>query len=551
MNIVSFDIFDTCLLRLCGTANSLIDILSRRAFSQPVSDAEFHTFLRARLDADLFLDKSDKTIVDIYANIHYNHPYLLPMEEIRKIELDLEREMLVPAYNMRELVSEFRNKGYRILFISDMYLPSVFLMEVLTNTGFFKEGDHLYVSCEHGCTKSEGSLFRYIAENEHISYHYWHHYGDNKISDVSVPKSLGIKATLVNNQYLTYPKNWLINDVSTHDRIGMLVAGLSRGVYYQIPNSYHKNIVVDVIAPLYVSFVCRILNDAVKRGINKLFFCARDASSLYRIAKRIVSNYSNLEVAYLYISQQSLYQGDCDTMIGYFLQEGLATHNSSVAIVDIRSTGKTLKVLNSLLKEKGFRQVYGYFFEMFCNGRPMDDLPPYYCEIDHVYSKMYGGTLFKGIQHHWCLFEMFFSLHNERRTINYEHRDGSYYPVFAEKNDGVECKMKNLSSVSAIHNMVFECYADGFANMGLIAVADYVFNGIALPTLVDFFNNPNPNYLEALTDFYVRDEYSLKLRPYVEKHSLVYLFFKKNTLMWRRASINYSLSPFVRRILGF
>lgn len=545
--VSSFDIFDTCLLRRCGTGASVVDLLSKRVFTAPVSDEDRHAFMNARLVADYSWDKSDKTLDDIYNNLSFIHPLLLPIEQIKSLELELEKTVLIPSESVKQRITTLRDNGHHIIFISDMYLPSTFLKEVLCGFDIFREGDSLYVSCEYGKTKSSGDLYDYIAEKEQISFHNWYHYGDNKLSDFDVPQQKGIKATLIAHKSLPYQTLWHNSDVDMRNRTGVLMASLSRSVYYSMPDNDHKGFVTDIIAPLYVSFVCRVLADATRRGIRTLFFCARDAGSLYKIAKRLIPYYSNIEVQYLYISQQSLYHGDESNRMGYFEQVELAGKDSKVAIVDIRTTGKTLKKLNDDLTQKGYNPIFGYFFEMFCNGEVMDGMPKYYCEIDHVYNRIHRGALYNGLMRHWCMFEMFFSLHNEKRTVDYFFKNGLYGPVFADKPDGVECKMSDIESVAKIHDEVLSQYVAGFVSLELHRHADEVFVNVALPTLVQFFTNPNYNYLKTLTGFYVRDEHTLRLRPYVEKHCLLYFLLVKKDYLWRKASLNYSL-PWLNRL---
>ena len=89
-----------------------------------------------------------------------------------------------------DLIRDYRKRGKRILFISDMYLPSDFLRFQLRRFGFWEEGDRIYVSGEIGLTKYSGNLFRYIQREEKISRCSWKHVGDNTYSDYYVPKSM-------------------------------------------------------------------------------------------------------------------------------------------------------------------------------------------------------------------------------------------------------------------------------------------------------------------------------------------------------------------------
>ena len=49
MKISSFDIFDTCLVRKCGTPEGFFDVLSLRAFSNQPHERERQEFVAARI----------------------------------------------------------------------------------------------------------------------------------------------------------------------------------------------------------------------------------------------------------------------------------------------------------------------------------------------------------------------------------------------------------------------------------------------------------------------------------------------------------------------
>lgn len=546
----SFDIFDTCLVRKCGTPTALFDLLADEVFSSPVSDEVKHGFILSRLQADYSNPNPKKNIKDIYSNLKFQHPSLLPTEQLIDKELQLERNMLSPVQSTLSLIETHREKGHHIIFISDMYLPSVFLHERLSDFGYWKDGDSIYVSNEVGMTKFDGRLYNHIAEKEKLDYRYWQHFGDNPHSDFSMPSSLGINSTLLHFDYSPYQKIWATHLPELQTRTGQLMAGLSRSVELSEPTYEQSRIVLDIIAPLLVSFVCRILTHASQHGIRHLFFCARDAKAAFLIAQRMEKIFPNVKSHYLYISQQALYEGDETSQIAYFTHIGLASQTMTSAIVDIRSTGKSLKYINDLFKRNNYQPIYGYFLEMFCNGKLSPNMPPYHCEIDFIYNRMNGNQLTQSLSTHWPLLEMFFSPHDDKKTGGYNIVDGVPQPFFAETSDGAECKILNIDQVISERNKLLTKYTDAFLALKLDKYADYCFHQIAIPTLAQFFTNPNRQYLKPLTTFYIRNEYSLKLEPYVEHLSILSFFKKKKGMAWRNASKIYSMPEWLIKLLS-
>ena len=85
------------------------------------------------------------------------------------------------------------------------------------------------------------------------------------------------------------------------------LAGISKAVRLSFPNTPQYAFAADLIAPLYVPFVYKVLLDATLSGIKKIFFLARDGYILYQIAQSLQSEFPNIELRYLYVSRSSLY----------------------------------------------------------------------------------------------------------------------------------------------------------------------------------------------------------------------------------------------------
>ena len=541
--ISSFDIFDTCLIRSCGPSSSLYDILASEAFSKPVSYDIRHEFIIARINAE-----SHNNLQSIYNNIEFSHEHLLPANKLVENELSIEDSLLKPYKNVLAIVNKCRIKGHRIIFISDMYLPSSFLRKQLAKWGFWKDGDTLYVSNEIQKTKSSGELFKHIAEKENLCFKKWHHYGDNLKSDVMIPRKYGITSTLVKTYYSLYQKRWMDTTICPQFQLGPIMAGLSRSIALSEDKNSHTAITLDIIAPLLVSFVCRIINHARLHGITHLYFCARDSKTAYEIANQIIHSHNDIRVHYLYISRQALYESSEENVISYFEHVGLASKAESTAIVDIRTTGKSLKYINELLQKRGFNPIYGYFFEMYCTGSALPHMPPYHCEINSVYNSL-SNTETRSLSSQGVLLEMFFSIHEEPKTIEYTNtQDGLPKPVFSESADDEDCQTNNINQIFSIRKRLISRYTDSFMKLHLHEYADDCMKQIALPTLASFFIHPEKEYLESLTEFQVRNEYSSKMQPFVEHLSIFEILHRKKGLSWHKGSMAWTLPKWLYKI---
>ena len=312
--IYSFDIFDTCLIRKCGQPHFIFDLLAGHVLCEDVEETQILDFKQIRIKSELQArgnvyksNREEITLDEIYSICDFSTLTTVDNETIKAIELQIEREQLVAVLAMRDCIRELRENGNDIMFISDMYLPLGFVKNILTEQGLYEEGDKLFISSECGLTKGSGNLFKYIREKEELDVHSWQHTGDNNWSDIKVPKSLGIKVKQIADGYSYYEKIW--NQLVPIDNryTNQLCASISRYIRLTSKEAPTISIAADFIAPMYVSFVAWLMDDARDRGIRHLYFVARDGQIFYEISKELKDTFPDIETSYLYASRKSLY----------------------------------------------------------------------------------------------------------------------------------------------------------------------------------------------------------------------------------------------------
>lgn len=534
--VSSFDIFDTCLVRKCGTPSDFFDVLSYKVFNGNVSEDVRRGFVVERKRAESVACADDRaTLEDIYRVFGFSHPLLASKEDLLKRELECENAMLVPVLAVRNLINDLRQKGHKIVFVSDMYLSSVFLKSVLLEFGFFQEKDAIYVSCEEGKTKFSGELFKHIKEKEGIEYKDWEHYGDNVRSDLLTARQVGIKTHQIGHVYTPYPQKWKDNDYNLGYQVESILAGVSRALHYSEVDNSHKDFVLDLIAPFYCSLVCKVLQDASKKEIKRLFFFARDAYQMYRIAQRELVMFPDLSVEYVYVSREALYNGDERVKINYFKEIGLASESDNVAIVDTTTSGLTLKYLNEILRNNGFKELFGYYFILWDDERKIDvDINHGHFELSQPYltNKTYRAFL----DRIW-IFENFFGLNDQKKTVGYKLNGEKTAPVFSDVLGEEDCFLENNSYWSLVHESLLGKYVDCFIQTELWRFSDEIFYHVAMPTLASFFAMPDKYYLEALVGYrrYNADN------DYVKKESFFKLLRTRGRDSgWKKATVIYN-----------
>ena len=277
MRLASFDIFDTTLIRLFGRPENIHVLLASKEHSQ--GDA---------------------------------------------LERQIEKDCLIANPSVRELIKQKRKDGWQIAFISDMYLDSAFLSEILMREGCFLPGDKIYVSCEHNARKDTGTLYDLVRQELHPDE--WEHYGDNRKSDVRMAERKGIKAHLIDNSY--------------------------------------RDLASRFVASAYLPYVMWLLNEARKQGIQRLYFISRDGYILQQIAEALP--HEGIELRYFFTSRKALQKAfkneeDQQLTIQYFRQEGL-TEDCRSAMVDVGWLGTSRKMINQILAEQGAKPVHFFYF---------------------------------------------------------------------------------------------------------------------------------------------------------------------------------------------
>lgn len=306
--LVSFDIFDTTLIRKCGSADSIFYLISLKLYPDNASKQNDFFIWRKAVEAKQAknLHNNMLTLDEIYQDFDERNFNEFTKDQVKTIELETESDNLACNYQIKKEIQAKRQQGYLICFISDMYLPSDFLRGILIREQCCEEDDNIFVSCEHKCSKAEGSLYKRVKE------HYgntitWTHYGDNNMSDIKIPRWMGIKTKKVDTEF-TKAEAYLLKQTANHQYYQelRLLIGTQRyaRLYHQFPSEDSMN-AADFLLPSYIPYLYYIRNIVAKENYQRLYFISRDAYILYR-AYTTCLNKKNTDCQYVYFSRKSL-----------------------------------------------------------------------------------------------------------------------------------------------------------------------------------------------------------------------------------------------------
>lgn len=345
MKLASFDIFDTTLIRKCGKPENIFYILAHKLY--PNDKAKREDFLLWRKGAESEARRSspgkDVTIEDIYASDELKGFDEYTTVQLIEAEKSIEAENLIANPAIRDVICKKRAQGYKICFISDMYMPSDFLKKVLEKEDCIKHDEQVYVSCEYNARKSNGALYRELKEQ--LKPQEWEHFGDHPVSDYKMAKSQGIKATKVNTDFSVAEKNTIAPRENRMHYESSILAGLSRAARIHFGNDAYTTIAADFVAPVYIPYVHFVIETAKERGIKTLYFLSRDSYILQKIAEQMP--HENIELRYLFVSRKALllpYLHNANMEKFLAVQDRTAIRNKSVEELS-RLLGTTIKEL--------------------------------------------------------------------------------------------------------------------------------------------------------------------------------------------------------------
>ena len=304
MKLASFDIFDTVLLRTCGKPDNVFYLLAKVLY--PTDYCMQKAFLMWRQQAENLArvrhQNKEVNIQAIYDDVvDYGFGEYSSRAFVEK-EIATESSVLQPNIAILHKIKDYREKGYNIVFVSDMYLPSSVLKEILLQKGCAEKDDVVFVSCDHQATKVTGRLYDGVRKS--LNPDEWIHYGDNAFSDVKVAKRKGIKAFLVDTAFTDIERQFCgFSDCDKYRELRILT-GLSRFYRLQGEKSAYSELAADFVAPTFIPYIIRVFRWSEQSNLHRLYFLSRDSYVLMKGAEQLP--HEGLDIRYLFVSRKSL-----------------------------------------------------------------------------------------------------------------------------------------------------------------------------------------------------------------------------------------------------
>lgn len=291
IKVISFDIFDTLLERPCIYPTDIFSLVNSSASN--VLNNNFYS-IRKEIEKEV-IEKTNNvnlTIYDIYNYLSKKYN----LEEANKkylcnLEIVLEKTVLSVKKNIKELYDLAVQYNKRIICISDMYLTSDILFDILKDKNYDKIS-YIYVSSEIKKRKDNGELFKYVLEKENIQPSELLHIGDNKISDFEIPVQIGIPAYHIPSSFndfcnykYTSKYSSIYNDINTYSPSERVLIGFMINKIMENKFSIKENEIFSdcyslgyhMLGPMLFFISCYILNNQeIQNNYSCIHFASRD-----------------------------------------------------------------------------------------------------------------------------------------------------------------------------------------------------------------------------------------------------------------------------------
>jgi len=220
-DVYSVDIFDTVLLRNYKSEYFRFYELAKIVKSEfelsiPVQSIFYARVEAARLAYYIYGDKQSKEpSIDYIYTLMFNVLGITPSGELLakmlSLELLYEKTQLSPNLPLINFLKKKKEQGALIIGISDMYLNSSSIVDLVYSNGEELIFDKLYSSADFKESKREGSLYEIVINDLGLNKDKFIHCGDSYHSDFVMANNYGISAV-----YTPRTKIWQLRNKLSH-----------------------------------------------------------------------------------------------------------------------------------------------------------------------------------------------------------------------------------------------------------------------------------------------------------------------------------------------
>lgn len=355
---ISFDLFDTLIFRTFEKYDDVFEYVEYTYNRHSLN--KISSFKRKRIRAEKIARKkkhyNEICLDEIYREIKIDNSI---RDDLKQLEIDVEIKNCIPNIQNISLLNKLKKTGKKIVITTDMYLPEQCIKSILDKVGI--EYDYLFISCECGKTKADGSLFNVVLDTLNINADQMIHVGDNVISDYENPRKLGIASFHYvkeewDDKYRLKTKSLLINHYNTLAYNGIVSTG---------KNSNEFRFGFCVLGPIVNEF-CKWINKEIKeKKIDAVLFLAREGYEIKKCYELLypenndICHYAKLNKKVL---NKAIEHDEQGKLLEKYL-DGFSLRQKKIGLVNNSYSGTGQSLLTKFTLEKKYKvDFYGLQF---------------------------------------------------------------------------------------------------------------------------------------------------------------------------------------------
>lgn len=320
-DIISFDIFDTVLMRNVLDPTDVFEIVEERAKRHGLHLPDFKF---ARLGAEHRILSSGRrhSLSGIYEDLQQTLDLRLEDASwLKACEWQVEQEVILSRQQVCTWMTAAKTAGKRVVLVSDMYLSTEEIRTLLEKCGI-TDYDAIYLSGEHGSGKP-GTLFD-VMKAEQAGERYLH-IGDNPVADGTSAVAHGIDAFLIpsaktmfaharGNESLRFSSS-----LQARCFLGRAISCICNAPFaWQADGTIRvtdaATYAYAFLGPLFAAFFLWLIKDIYQEQYDAVLFAARDGFFLQKLYEWYRKRHPELPRSqYLYVSRMACISASFET----------------------------------------------------------------------------------------------------------------------------------------------------------------------------------------------------------------------------------------------
>ena len=332
-DIISFDIFDTAILRRVEYPADIFKVLS--------VEMKYSYFWNARQEAEKIARNRKQNSEDHTREINIDDIYKVLRTKYgiaskwKDREIGLEITLCTPNPVILEIFNRLKSVGKTLIFMSDTHLPSKILHAILAKSGYTKY-EKIFLSNEYKLSQRDGKLQPAILEE--YSGKSIIHVGDDWNSDVIQTWNAGIPAIYYPAPRLAFREGAMESVAGSFYR-GIINSRLACGNWNRDLYYTHGWRIGGILTAGFCQFVN---NRAKSQNAEKILFCGRGCKIVSKIYQKF---YNDVPSEHIQISKNAIFEVTTERNL-----YNLISNSVLLAIDEYRD----MKPLREILQITGF-----------------------------------------------------------------------------------------------------------------------------------------------------------------------------------------------------